>query len=84
MLKLSQTFLPLFIRIFFVLILFILCRAIGGIYYYEAFQNVPFSEVISLLLYGLRSDLSAVIYINLVFIFLSLIPFSFVVSRAYQ
>ena len=66
--------LKLLIRIFVLIALFTLTRFLNYIYYYESFKDYTAIDVIKLLFYGLRSDISAILYLNFLFIFFSILP----------
>lgn len=48
------------------------------------FPGITFQEFISILKGGLLFDISAIVYINLVFIFFSIVPFQFRYNNTYQ
>lgn len=74
----------LFLRLLLSMALFSICRI--GFYLYNAsfFPDMDMANFSRLLLGGLKFDLVAVLYVNLLFILLSAVPFDFRFSYAYQ
>ena len=61
-------------RLSIVLLIYILCRVIFYLFNTQAFSSVSAGNLFLLSLYGLRFDISAILYINLLFIALHLLP----------
>ncbi len=72
------------IRIGFVYIAFSIARLLFYIFNYSHFSSISFSELLSILFFGLRFDTVSIIAINGLFILLSIIPFSEKFGRYYQ
>lgn len=71
-------------RIVLVFILFSLTRLLFLVFNLSSFGELSFGELSKLFFWGIRFDASAIAYGNLVLVFLSLLPFRFVVKRFYQ
>lgn len=71
-------------RLVVVMMLFSALRAIFCIYNLGFFPDVPTRSLLKMLAGGLRFDLVAVLYTNILFIFLSIIPFAFRYDAVYQ
>lgn len=73
-----------FIRILVLLFLFSISRILFLLCNLHFFSDLSVSEIFIILKGGIRFDLSAILMINAVFIFLFLIPFKFVYNKTYQ
>lgn len=73
----------LFLRLLLVMLLFTLCRI--GFYFYNMsfFPDMQLSNFLKLLWGGLRFDLTATLYVNLLYILLTILPFDFRFRRGY-
>jgi len=72
------------LNILLVMVMFTLCR---GIYLEDnirLFDNISSEEMANMFRYGLIFDISAVLYTNLLYIGLALLPFPWKESRSYQ
>ena len=80
----TNEYLVLIYRFALMMIIFSLCRI--GFYLFNAdlFPNVSFSDFMVIMKGGLKFDVSALIYLNLVYIFLYLLPFKFRQNSLYQ
>ncbi len=58
------------------LMIFALCRLVFLIYNYHYFSGYTVSTIISTFFYGLRFDISTVLYLNFFLIILHIIPFN--------
>lgn len=67
-----------------VMFLYSVCRILFYLFNLELFPDVTIANFMIMMLGGLRFDLSAVLYINFLFILLQLIPFKFRQSSIYQ
>ena len=74
----------LFKRLLIVLALFTVCRALFYVFNKGVFADSTLSEIIAAFIYGIRFDVSAIIYYNFLFIFLHLIPIPFRDDRLYR
>jgi len=74
----------LILRLLILLLLYSISRLVFYFINTSIFSNIGFVELIKILFYGLRFDVSAILAINFLFIFLSLLPFKFRNKRAYQ
>ncbi len=77
-------FLVLACRIIIVMLLFSLCRIGFFLFNIRMFPEVGFSKFISMLISGVVFDISAVVYINILFVLLHLLPFNFRYNDLYQ
>ena len=71
-------------RILLILFLFSLSRVGFYIFNHKMFPGITPGEFFSIMRGGLLFDISATVYINLVFIFFHLLPFDFRYNRIYQ
>ncbi|MBK7132826.1 MAG: sulfatase-like hydrolase/transferase [Bacteroidales bacterium] len=67
-----------------IMLLFSLCRIGFYLFNYKMFPGVTFSQFITILRGGVVFDLSAVVYINILFILLLIVPFDFRYDKLYQ
>jgi phosphoglycerol transferase MdoB-like AlkP superfamily enzyme len=66
------------------LMIFVVCRLVFLIYNYRYFSAYPASTLASTFIYGLRFDISTVLYVNSLLVLLHVLPFNFRNSKAYQ
>lgn len=71
-------------RLLVVMLLFSLLRVVFYVHNIGFFPEVPTDRLLVMLAGGLRFDLVAVLYINVLFIFLNVIPFTFRYNARYQ
>jgi phosphoglycerol transferase MdoB-like AlkP superfamily enzyme len=71
-------------RILIVMVLFSVSRVGFYVFNYKMFPDIPFSQLLTILRGGLLFDISATVYINLIFIFFNSIPFEIRYNRIYQ
>jgi phosphoglycerol transferase MdoB-like AlkP superfamily enzyme len=71
-------------RLSILLVLYALCRALFFLLNYDLFVNVGFGEFFLLMIAGIRFDITAILYINSLFIVLSLLPLPQRTGPAYQ
>ena len=71
-------------RILLILLLFSISRAGFYIFNHKMFPGLTPGEFLSIMRGGLLFDISATVYINMVFIFFQLLPFDFRYGRIYQ
>lgn len=71
-------------RMLFIMVLFSLSRTGFYIFNHKMFPGISFMEFLSILRGGLLFDLSALIYINMFFILLHIIPFDIRYNEKYQ
>ncbi|MEO5990279.1 MAG: hypothetical protein ABIP68_01475, partial [Ferruginibacter sp.] len=81
---LKNSTLRLCAQIGWLLFFYFICRALFVIKYGVALNIIKSNEILEVFIGGLRFDLSAIFATNLLFIFLSLIPFKFTDSKVYQ
>src|SRR5688572_22941738 len=74
----------LFLRLMLAMLLFTLCRVGFYIYNTSYFPEMTVTHFFRILWGGLRFDMTALLYINLLFILLHLIPFDFRFNAKYQ
>jgi phosphoglycerol transferase MdoB-like AlkP superfamily enzyme len=74
----------LLLRLALAMVLFSICRIGFYLYNRELFTGIGFGYFMALLLAGLRFDLTAVIYTNLLFILLMIIPLEVRFKNGYQ
>ncbi|RCW38696.1 LTA synthase family protein [Marinilabilia salmonicolor] len=77
-------FLVLIIRFLFILTLFSISRLTFFWFNADLFREISFNGFLNLLVGGLRFDISALLYVNSLFLLLSLLPFKFKFSNWYQ
>ncbi len=70
-------------KIAWLLFLYSLCRLLFFIFNYKAFESSDLSNLLLAFVHGIRFDLSIVFSSNLLFIILSLLPFSFQDSKGW-
>lgn len=71
-------------RFLLLILFFSLSRLLFYIFNCNYFESVNFGELIKILFYGIRFDISALYYFNIIFIILSLIPGNFKQNSKYQ
>ena len=77
-------FVVLVYRILLIMLLFSLCRIGFFIFNYKMFPGVTPDQFFIILKGGLAFDISAIVYINMLFILLSIIPFDIRYNAVYQ
>jgi phosphoglycerol transferase MdoB-like AlkP superfamily enzyme len=77
-------FVVLVYRILLILVLFSLCRIGFFIFNLKMFPNVSVGQFLTMMKGGIVFDISAIVYVNMLFILLSIIPFDFRYSAIYQ
>jgi hypothetical protein len=77
-------FVVLIYRILLIMFLFSLCRIGFFLFNLKMFPGVSFSQSLTILKGGLTFDISAVVYINMVFILMHILPFEFRYKDGYQ
>jgi phosphoglycerol transferase MdoB-like AlkP superfamily enzyme len=80
----SNEFLIFLYRILLVYLFYFISRVLFTIYNLDLIQIKSFGEFIRLAYYGLPFDTTAIIYINLLFIVLSILPLVINTSKVYQ
>jgi phosphoglycerol transferase MdoB-like AlkP superfamily enzyme len=83
-LKSGNIYIVLAYRILIVMLLFSISRAGFYVFNYRMFPDIPFSQLLTIFRGGLLFDISATIYINLIFILFSIIPFEIRYNKIYQ
>ena len=71
-------------RIAIVYILLTLTRLLFYVYNLSLFPNISFTDFLTILRGGLKFDTTAIIYLNIVWIVMMVLPFRFVYSKVYQ
>ncbi len=71
-------------RLGIVMGLFTLCRILFFLFNYQLFSDISFLEFLKVMVFGWRFDLSAIFYINTLFILLHIIPNPWRDRKAYQ
>ncbi len=66
------------------LMIFLLCRLVFLIYNYHYFSAYPITSILSTFIYGLRFDISTVLYLNVLLFILHILPFNFRNTPWYQ
>ena len=72
------------IRILTVLIFYQVCRILYFIYNINYFQSIDLETYIYILFGSIKFDISAVMYLNLLLIFFSLIPINLLIKKWYK
>jgi len=80
----GNIYLALLFRLGSVMLLFSFCRIGFYFFNYDLFPGINKGDLFTILLGGIRFDLTAVIYTNLLFILLMIIPFEFRFKKWYQ
>lgn len=81
--KFGSSYIILIKRLLLVLFLYFLCR-VGYYLFNFGWDKYPVFQIINAFFNGLIFDINAILYINLVFILLSVLPFNFIFSSSYQ
>lgn len=71
-------------RLGIILILYFVCRILFFLFNMDLFPPIAPSEFLQILVYGLRYDVSSIIYVNVIFIVLHVIPNPWFDSSRYQ
>jgi phosphoglycerol transferase MdoB-like AlkP superfamily enzyme len=71
-------------QIAFVFLMYFFCRLLFYYFNRSSFQEITFSELSSLLFYGLRFDAFSIAATNSLYILLCILPFKFYYSKIYQ
>ena len=71
-------------RLGIVLMLYSVCRILFFLFNKEFFPHIPPGEFGMLMLYGIRFDIASIIYVNIIFILLHLIPNPWFDKTGYQ
>lgn len=71
-------------RIFIVFLLFTLCRLVFYLFNHDLYHDRTLNQLWVIFAGGLRFDATAIIYINLVYLLMFLIPFKFRYNTTYQ
>jgi len=74
----------LILNISAVMLIFSLCRILFYIFNRELLGTIAFGDMLTIMRGGLRFDISAVLYTNILYIALQIIPFKFRASELYQ
>jgi len=77
-------FVVLAYRILLIMFLFLLCRIGFFLFNYKMFPGVSLSQFITIIRGGLVFDISALVYVNILFIFLHIIPLEIRYKDVYQ
>ena len=77
-------FVVLIYRILLIMFLFSLCRLGFFLFNFKMFPDIPISRFLTIMKGGLMFDISAVVYINMIFILLHIIPLEIRYSDIYQ
>jgi len=77
-------FVVLLYRILLVMVLFTICRIGFYLFNYKMFPGVSISQLYTIMKGGLAFDISAVVYINIFFILLHIVPFEIRYKDIYQ
>jgi phosphoglycerol transferase MdoB-like AlkP superfamily enzyme len=77
-------FVVLAYRILLIMFLFSMCRIGFFLFNFKMFPGVTLTQFITLMKGGLTFDISAVVYINILFIFLHILPFEIRYNDVYQ
>jgi len=74
----------LLVRLSVALLTYPICKILFYLFNYHYFSDVSFGDFLSILFFGLRFDVSAVILMNVPFSVLHIIPFNFTRKKWYQ
>ena len=67
-----------------VMVIFSLCRILFYLFNKDMFGTIAFGDMLIIMRGGLRFDISAVLYTNILYIFLQIVPFKFRTAHIYQ
>lgn len=84
LLKLRNIYVVLVYRILIVMLLFSISRVGFYVFNFRMFPDIPFSQLLTIFKGGLLFDISATVYINLVFIIFHIIPLEIRYNKIYQ
>jgi len=73
-----------FLRLMVILVLFTVSRILFYVFNTSYFSDLAFTEFLKIIFYGIRFDISAILIVNLPFIFFNIIPFKFRYNKIYQ
>ena len=79
-----KEFIALFYRIFLVYICYFFCRLLFVYFNNDLVQVKSISQLAELCYYGLRFDNAAIVYSNMIFILMSIIPWKKTTALSYQ
>ncbi|MEE8408132.1 MAG: LTA synthase family protein, partial [Myxococcota bacterium] len=77
-------YVSLMVRLGLVMLLYTFCRVVFFFYHRDFFPETTYGELVVMMLGGLRFDLSAVLYTNLLYIQMWIVPFRFRHHPTYQ
>lgn len=80
----GNIYIALILRLLLIFFLYTICRLAFFTFNLDSFNGINFKGFFIILLGGLKFDLSAILYTNLLFIASQIIPFRFVYSKTYQ
>ncbi|MFC5283175.1 LTA synthase family protein [Pedobacter alpinus] len=80
----SNIYIALVLRLLIIFLLYTVGRAVFLIFNLNSFTGLNIHELYRIFLGGLKFDLSAIIYVNILFIISQIIPFKFVYNIKYQ
>lgn len=80
----NNIYVVLFYRIFLIILLFSLCRIGFYVFNFKMFPDISFNEMMKIMYGGLTFDLSAIVYINMIFILMHIIPLEVRYEELYQ
>ncbi len=79
-----STYIVLFKRLLLILGIYFLCRLGFFFFNLNLFTSIRWHEIIGAFLFGIVFDINAILYLNIPFLILSLIPFNFTFKNWYQ
>ena len=80
----ANEYLVLLYRIGILMVFYSICRILFYLFNTDSFPNVTFFSLLTIMKGGLMFDISALLYLNAVYILLFLLPFKFTFSNWYQ
>lgn len=80
----GNIYIALILRLLLIFFLYSLCRIAFYLFNLDSFNGIHLKGFFTILLGGLKFDLSAILYTNLLFIASQIIPFRFVYGKTYQ
>jgi phosphoglycerol transferase MdoB-like AlkP superfamily enzyme len=80
----GNIYLVIAFRIFIVFVLYGLCRLIFYYYNYSHFKEIDFHGLVTIFRGGFLFDASAIVYSNILYLLLFLLPFKFRYNRSFQ
>lgn len=79
-----NVYIALVLRLLIIFFLYTVCRVLFLTFNLDSFSGINAKQFFTIMLGGLKFDLSAILYINILFILSQVIPFKIVYNKLYQ